>query len=144
MAPMAPDVVTDAGWLASRRWFRHKAQPVESIRVADRAGLGDGCSLLVLAARLASGEEVRYFAPATDVAGEFREPSDGDGAWRAMVGWLEAGERPVASDRGAFVPHPGPVTERLAAAGPAAALAERRLGAQQSNTSVQLGDRLLL
>jgi trehalose synthase-fused probable maltokinase len=144
MAPMAPDVVTDAAWLGSRRWFRHKAQPIESVRVADRAALGDACSLLVLAARLASGEQVRYFVPAAGTDAEPREPADGDGAWRDLLRWLVDADEPVRSAQGTFVAHPGPATDRLPTKRELAALEERRLGAQQSNTSVRLGDRLLL
>lgn len=143
MAPMAPDAVIDAGWLASRRWFRHKSQPIESVTVADVAGLDTGCSLLVLAARLASGEVVRYFVPAAGAADGWREPNDGEGAWLALLGWLSS-EAEHRSDRGSFVPHAGPGGERLPRPDEVGTLEERRLGAQQSNTSVRLGDRLLL
>jgi trehalose synthase-fused probable maltokinase len=145
MAPMAPERALDAAWLASRRWFRHKAKPIESVRVADAAPLGEGCALLVLAARLASGEEVRYFVPAAGSGDEASEPSDGDGAWRSLLGWLVAGGE-VGSDHGTFVAHPHPALTRLlpGGAGEAAALEERRLGVQQSNTTVRLGERLIL
>ncbi|HEY7525698.1 MAG TPA: hypothetical protein VIA82_02565 [Candidatus Limnocylindria bacterium] len=141
---MAPDVVIDAGWLASRRWFRHKARPIRSVRVSDAVALGRGCSLLVLAAQLASAEEVRYFVPATGSGGELHEPNDGDGGWRALLRWLVAEDGTVPSDHGTFVAHSGPATELLPPAGEVTGLEERRLGAQQSNTSVRLGDRLLL
>ena len=145
MAPMAPERALDAAWLASRRWFRHKAQPIESVRVADAAPLGEGCSLLVLAVRLASGDEVRYFVPAAGAPQEASEASDGEGAWRTLLGWLaSAGE--VASDHGAFVAHPHLALTTLLPGGAAeaAALEERRLGVQQSNTTVRLGERLML
>lgn len=146
MAPMAPDAITDPAWLASRRWFRHKSQPIESVRIADAAPLGEACSLLVLAAELNSGEEVHYFVPAVGSGDDRREPPDGHGAWRALLGWLLSGDGRVASQQGTFVAHPLPALGRFlpGGAGEAAALEERRIGVQQTNTSVQLGDRLIL
>ena len=66
MAPMAPELITDPAWLASRRWFRHKSQSIASVRVEDSAPLGGACSLVVLAAELDSGETVRYFVRSLD------------------------------------------------------------------------------
>ena len=146
MAPMAPERVTDPAWLASRRWFRHKAHSITAIRVEDAAPLGERCSLLVLAAELDSRQEVRYYAPATGSVDDRREPADGEGAWRALLGWLLAPEGRVGSQQGAFVAHALPALGRLLPGGrdEVAQLEERRLGVQQSNTSVQLGDRLIL
>src|SRR5918996_6129005 len=130
MAPMAADAALDAAWLASRRWFRHKAQSIESLSVEDTVPLGDGCSLLVLAARLSNRELVRYFVPAVGPGDERREPEDGDGAWRAMVEWLTRDEPLIASERGAFVAHRGTQLERHLPGGAREAhrLDERRLG----------------
>jgi trehalose synthase-fused probable maltokinase len=147
MAPMAmaPDGALDAAWLASRRWFRHKTQAIESVSVEDSAALGTGCVLQVMAARLATGELVRYFVPARVADGAVREPEDGEGAWRGLVGWLLNG-RPVPTEHGSFVPHSTAEMNRLLPGGSAeaAGLEEHRLGAQQSNSSVRLGERLIL
>jgi trehalose synthase-fused probable maltokinase len=146
MAPMAPEVASlDAAWLASRRWFRQKDRRVESVRVVDAAPLGESTSLSVLAARFDDGSQVRYFVPTTGAAASVREAADGDGAWRGVVSWLE-GESTIPSRRGAFVAHRAAALDRLlpGGAGEAAGLSERRMGAQQSHTSVRLGDQLVL
>jgi trehalose synthase-fused probable maltokinase len=61
-----------------------------------------------------------------------------------MLGWLVAGDKRVGSDHGEFVPHRGPQADQLPGKEEVAALEEHQLGAQQSNTSVRLGDGLLL
>jgi trehalose synthase-fused probable maltokinase len=146
MAPMAADAALDAAWLASRRWFRHKSQSIESLSVEDTAPLGDGCSMLVLAARLSSGDQVRYFAPAVGSGDDRGEPAEGDGAWRALLGWLTRDEPRIASERGTFVAHQMAGLEQHLPGGQREVerLDEHLLGAQQSNTSVRLGERLIM
>jgi trehalose synthase-fused probable maltokinase len=75
-----------------------------------------------------------------------REAQTGDGAWRALAGAIAAG-RVLATDAGgALVCRPGLALPAFAPGGAAdiAGWDERPLGADQSNTSVILGTRLLL
>jgi len=123
-------------WIASQRWFRSKQRPIAAVAEIDRAPIpAAGAALAVLQVTYADGGQPdRYLLP---MAGE-REPADGEGAWRAIVRAMAEGAtlegrmgRFVASATGALRE---PIDE----------LAERRLGVEQSNTSVRLGDRLIM
>lgn len=154
MAPMAPsdhprnlDSDTfDASWLASRRWFRSKGRPIREVTVHDAARLAGDAWLLVLAVRFTDGGEARYFVPATRTAGRQTEPADGAGAWRSLVGLMVVGKHRIRGEHGEFVLEPTPALGDLLPGGAdeAAGLEERRLQVEQSNTSVRLGDRLML
>lgn len=132
-------------WLARQRWFRAKRRPLARVDVLDRAALTDDAQLLVLAARYADGGEDAYLVPAVLDGGGPREPRDGEGVWRALLrGMAERAQ--LAGERGHFELEatralddllPSPVLA-------AAALDERRLRVEQSNTSVVLGERLIL
>ena len=54
----------DAEWLASQRWFRSKARPLESVAVVESVALSGDAHLVILAARHADGGEDRYLVPA--------------------------------------------------------------------------------
>jgi maltokinase len=154
MVPMAPsdhrpkpDTASfDAAWLASRRWFRSKARPLREVTVHDAASLSDEAWLLILAARFVDGGEARYFVPVTRIAGRQAEPADGAGVWRSLVGLMAGGQQEVRGSRGEFVVESTPALGELLPGGldEADRLAERRLQVEQSNTSVRLGDRLML
>ena len=107
--------------------------------------------------RLDDGSEQRYSFALT---GEpLRPAGDGDGAWRALLVAIAEG-RTIPSIGGgaaeAATARPGPVSAALVcrptaalpglvdAGASVAALPERPLGADQSNTSVVVGERLLL
>jgi len=114
--------------LASRRWFRSKQRTIADISVIDQAPIGTGM-LVVLEVRFADGgSPERYLAPAVDG----RDPIDGEGLWAALAEAIGREERigPFAGHRAAAF-EPGP-------------LDERRLTVEQSNTSVVLGERLIL
>jgi trehalose synthase-fused probable maltokinase len=151
MAPADPRLADraaafDPEWLASRRWFRSKARRLDSVQVVDAVELSGDARLVVLAARYADGGEERYLVPA--VAGPhdaLREPKDGEGAWSAMAAAMAEGSE-VAGRTGRFAFRATPALADLLAgsASEAAELPERRLDVEQSNTSVQLGDHLIL
>jgi predicted trehalose synthase len=130
-----------AEWLARQRWFGAKARRIERVAVADTVGLGPG--VVVLAdVQLDGGTHDRYAIPLLPD----REPRDalGDaGFCRALVALLAAGGA-VAGDGGEIhgVPAAG-LAERWPA-GPPAALEVRRVGGEQSNTSVVLGETFML
>jgi maltokinase len=114
--------------LASQRWFRSKQRSIVAVTEVDRSPIGPG-ALVVLEATFDDdvGSE-RYLVPLVDG----REPADGEGLWIALADAIgrEAGI-------GRFV------TRRAAGFEPDL-VGERRLAVEQSNTSVVLGERLIL
>ena len=121
--------------LAGQRWFRSKQRPIATVTEVERAPLGDA-ALVVLEVRYADhGAPERYLVPQV---GD-REPLDGEGAWSALVRAIAA-EDELRGAQGRFV------CRRTDAFGslPSTNLAERRLKVEQSNTSVVIGDRLIL
>ncbi len=132
----------NAEWLAAQRWFRSKSRPVAGVTEADRAPVGDRAELRILEVAYADGGEAdRYLVLA--VGG--REPVDGEGAWAELLR-LVAKDAEARGATGRFVAAP---TRALAELLPSAhevatTLSERRLRVEQSNTSVVLGDRLIL
>jgi trehalose synthase-fused probable maltokinase len=120
--------------LRSRRWFRSKQRPIAAVTEFDHAALGTHASLAVLEVAYADeGASDRYLLPLVDD----REPADGEGAWRAIAALMQAGGELVGT-RGKFVGTP------VADGVPLDGLEERRLHVEQSNTSVVLGERLIL
>ena len=146
MAPMAPNELLHATWLASRRWFRSKSRPLSGVTVHDAVALPKDGELLILAAAFADGGEERYVVPAVAGRDGYREPADGEGLWRAMVAAMADGGMEVSGRHGRFSLEPGPALGELLPGGRAEAdgLAEQSLGVEQSNTSIRLGDRLML
>ncbi|MBW3613411.1 MAG: hypothetical protein KY392_06070 [Chloroflexi bacterium] len=126
--------------LVERRWFRSKQRPIASVTEADRAPLrtpGGALVVLEVAYRDDGGAD-RYLVPLVDE----HEPADGDGAWRAIArAMADTAELPGRGGR--FL---GLRTEAMEGLldGPIERLIERRLSVEQSNTSVLLGDRLIL
>lgn len=118
----------DPSWLAAQRWFRAKHRAIAAVAEIDRVPLGPGALTVLEVSYADDGAPDRYLVPM--VGG--REPADGEGMWSAIVEAIATGSQlePFSVTR------MGQIT-----AGP---LAERRLGVEQSNTSVVLGDRLVL
>lgn len=132
-------------WLAGQRWYRTKSREVATVALVDAAAIeGSAGWLLVLEATDTEGATSRYQVPAVADESAFREPRDGDGVWRRLGALtLTGGELQGTRGRWSFTPTAA--AERLS--GGVASLAElpeRRLGVQQSNTSIALGDRLIL
>jgi maltokinase len=114
--------------LASQRWFRSKQRSIVAVTEVDRSPIGPG-ALVVLEATFDDevGSE-RYLVPLVDG----REPADGEGLWTALAD---------AIGREARIGHF--VTDRATGFEPDL-VGERRLAVEQSNTSVVLGERLIL
>ena len=114
--------------LASRRWFRSKHRPIAAVTEADRAPIGPGALVVLEVSFADDGESERYLVPKV---GD-REPVEGDGLWSALAEAIARGDRigSFAATRAA-PPEAGPLTER-------------RLTVEQSNTSIVLGERLIL
>ncbi len=130
-----------ADWIAEQRWFRAKRRPIDSVTAIDRAIL-PGVELQILGvAYRDGGASDRYLVPM--VGG--REPEDGDGGWLAIARGM-ATDAVVAGDAGQFAcSHTGVLADLVPSAADALiALDERRLRVEQTNTSVVLGERLIL
>lgn len=135
MTPLSP------GWIAAQRWFRSKQRPIAAVAEVDRAIL-EPAVLRVLEVTFADGDAAdRYLVP---TVGD-REPRDGEGAWTAMVrAMADAAE--LRGDGGRFTFSRTDALDEVlpSAREAAAALGERRMQVEQSNTSIVLGDRLIL
>ncbi|HEX7173155.1 MAG TPA: phosphotransferase [Candidatus Limnocylindria bacterium] len=114
--------------LASARWFRAKHRRITRLREVEREPLGPGALVVLEVAYADGGSTDDYLVPEVDG----REPADGSGLWAALVD-LIARDGQVGSFAG----------RRLGALEPGP-MDERRLGVEQSNSSVVLGDRLML
>jgi maltokinase len=127
----------DAGWLSSQRWFRSKQRRIDAVTEVDRAPLDARAALVVIeVAYRDDGQRQRYLVP---LVGD-REPVDGEGAWAALALVMSSG-RELSGARGRFVAEPlRAVDDGQLAMMPG----ERRLRVEQSNTSVVLGERLML
>jgi trehalose synthase-fused probable maltokinase len=95
-----------------------------------------------------TGASERYLVPFLIGPGSSpaREAHEGDGAWRALGVAIAAGHVLRTAAGGALVCRPGLALAAFAPGGAAelALWSERPLGADQSNSSVVLGERLLL
>ncbi len=131
----------EPSWLAAQRWFRAKQRPIAAISAFDHASLGRADLRVLEVAYVDGGSADHYLVPTVDG----REPDDGDGAWTAIVRAM--GERAeLPGERGSFICSRTDAFEELlpSAQGAIDALGERRLRVEQSNTSVVLGERLIL
>jgi trehalose synthase-fused probable maltokinase len=131
----------DPAWLAAQRWFRAKQRPIAAVTQVDRALL-DRAELRVLEIAYADGGAPdRYLMPTIDG----HEPQDDDGAWREIVRAM-AVDAELRGDRGRFTCWRTDAFEEMlpSAQQSVDALDERRLRVEQSNTSIVLGDRLIL
>jgi trehalose synthase-fused probable maltokinase len=159
---------------ARQRWFRSKMRPIADLALADAAPLvaerdAHDAVLLIVRVSFADGDgsdDELYLLPMVSepdapaaAAGEreivairdaasgtvLREPRDGDGLWRRLAAATLA-ELTLPALHGSFTFHALPPFEELvpSAAAALAALDERTLGVEQSNSSAVLGERLLL
>ena len=114
--------------LVSRRWFRSKQRQITTMTEVDRVPLGPGALTVLEVAFEDACDAERYLVPVV----EERDPLDGEGLWSALAEAIGREDRigPFAASRAAgFEPVPP---------------GERRLAVEQSNTSVVLGERLIL
>ena len=128
--------------LASRRWFRSKHRPIAAVAEHDRVPITPTAALVVLEITYADGGSPdHYLLPTVDD----REPRDGEGAWSGIVAAI-AGGAALRGRRGSFLCARAPALDELlpSAVASAAVLHERSLGVEQSNTSLVLGERLIL
>lgn len=133
-------------WLAGQRWYRAKSRQLATVGLVDAAKVeGSAGWLLVLEATDTEGSRTHYLVPAVADGSAFREPRDDEGVWRRLAALtLEGGELEGAEGHWLFSPTPAAAALLPAGLASLAALPERRLGVQQSNSSIAFGDRLVL
>ena len=126
--------------LVAQRWFRSKQRPLATVTEVDRVPLpGANAALAVLEVGYRDeGTPDHYLRPL--VGG--REPADGDGAWRAIVRAMADGAT-LEGREGRFIASSTAAMAGLLG-GPIDQLTERRLTVEQSNTSVVIGDGMIL
>ncbi len=142
--------------LAARRWYVHKGEVPSSAHLAHAFALSDQAALALVDLRVGEGSDrvERYAVPFVRdaAAGSVREAAEGDGAWRALaaaigqartIAALRDGDAGAGPDA-ALLCRPSSAFADLWDAGPLVAAVERPLGRDQSNTSVVIGDALLL
>ena len=141
----------DPGWLTAQRWYGANDRRLRDVTLADAAPTsadGDRTAwLLVVEANFADAPQIRYLVPAVadGERGPLREPQDGEGIWRGLAaGILE--HAVLNGESGSFRAERARAMDELIPAGAATMkeLEEQRLGVEQTNTSVALGDRLIL
>ncbi|HEX5149389.1 MAG TPA: hypothetical protein VFW02_09930, partial [Candidatus Limnocylindrales bacterium] len=143
--------------LATSRWFGAKGRTVKAVALEDAFVLDDAAPHVLAIARLVldAGPAHRYTFALT--GRPLRPAEDRDGAWRALLVAIAEGRTIASIASDATRDRPGPVSAalvcrpavalaRLVPGGPGAVrdLAERPLGADQSNSSVVIGERVLL
>jgi len=140
----------DRAALAATRWYGHKGRPIEDVRLEHAFVLDDAAPHVLAVVGLvgAGGAAERYLLPLTWDPLRVAEP--GDGTWRALAAAMAAGRTIAALPSPALAAEAGPVTAALVCR-PGRAMppdvgsaTERDLGADQSNTSVVLGDAVLV
>jgi maltose alpha-D-glucosyltransferase / alpha-amylase len=141
---------------AAARWFGGKGRTIRGL-VLDEAfplpGGGDdmGAVFATVGVDFAIGAPERYVIPFRAGPAGLVPAAEGDGTWRALavaalegrtIAALPAGDDVAARPSAVLVCRPATARGRLLRE--SADLAERALGADQSNTSVVLGERLIL
>lgn len=130
-----------AAWLPGQRWFGAKSRRIARVEIADAVRLGPGVVALT-DVELDDGERPRYAVPLL-TGHDVRDALADAEFCRALLSRLATGGA-LAGDRGVIrgVPAAG-MLDRWAD-GPPADVAVRRIGGEQSNTSIVLGDAFVL
>ena len=137
MASKPPPSESLAAWLAERRWFGGKRRRIAGLDVEDAVDL-DCATLHVLRVTLDDGEIQRYAVPLSPGA----TPADAldDPRFVRRLLRLTREESHVAGRAGAVIGHRSRAfVDTLGPEPPV-----RRIGGEQSNTSIVLGDALIL
>ena len=111
--------------LRSARWFRAKQRPIATVNEVDRAALGAGALVVVEVAFADNGSPERYLL------------TEGGDVWTSLVRSIATGGE-LTAERGAFF---ATATDSTVLDG---SLDARPLAVEQSNTSVVIGERLIL
>ena len=139
----------DRATLTERRWFGAKGRAIQRIHLDEAFVLDAGPPHVLAIATLTLDDRVRQRYQFALTGAPLREAIPGDGAWRALAVAMSEGRTIPALPAAPAAPKDGAITAALVCR-PAAAMptdgpgTERDLGADQSNTSVVLGDALVL
>src|SRR5712692_3196134 len=137
MASKPPPSKALAAWLAERRWFGGKRRRIAAIDFEDAVYL-DGATLHVLRVTLDDGEVQRYAVPLSPGATPVDALDDPRFVRRLLR--LTREESRVAGRAGVLIGHRSRAfVDALAPEPPV-----RSIGGEQSNTSIVLGDTLIL
>lgn len=136
-AVTAPDAGRLAAWIAEQRWFATKARRITGVGVDDRVPLGDAV-LHVLRVALDDGTVDRYAVPLRPGAA-IADALDGSRFAAALLDLVGLATR-ARGEHGEVVGY----RTRAFPSDLARPLTVRRVGGEQSNTSIVLGDRLML
>lgn len=139
LASLPPSAIADA------RWFGAKGRAIARIELDEAFVLDTAAPHVLAIATLAldDGSLQRYTIPLT--GRPLRAAAPGDGVWRALAVAMARGEVVAPLTHDPSSPATAALVCRPAAAMPADPPGpERPLGADQSNTSVVLGDEILL
>jgi maltose alpha-D-glucosyltransferase/alpha-amylase len=153
-------------FLMRQRWFGHKSRVIEAVSVTDFAELPDrSAALLLLEVRYAEGDRESYFAPVLSVPadrmlglrdkhreallatcrgsqGGFFDATVDDGFCQGLLGLIERGDS-LRCESGTLVGVPGRLLQILRGDS-SEALPASRSSAEQSNTSIRFGEKLIL
>jgi maltokinase len=135
LSPDAGERLRD--WIAGQRWFAGKSRRIVAVTLEDRVPLPPG-TLWIARVGLDDGHEDRYALPLLD-GPDIRDALD-DRDFATGLLDLVAREGRAAGERSEIV---GART-RAFPAGLGPGVAGRRLGGEQSNTSIVFGDTLIL
>ena len=137
------DLSSLSAWLSQQRWFGGKGAPIAAVRDVDRAQLAPGSVFAAVEVEYRTRPAERYalaLRPWTG-AGGITEGLDDDAA-RALLGVVR-GRLRIATAAGALqgerFDKPGSPLDQLSRVP-----SVRRLGAEQSNTSLVFDDRVIL
>lgn len=136
MASRTPPSEALAAWLPRQRWFASKTLRIEAIAVEASIPVGEA-ALTILAVRLGDGSAERYAVALRPGP----EPADAlaDAAFAERLLDLMAAGGSVAGEGGAIHAHRRPAFPERRPAGTV-----RPLGGEQSNTSIAVGDALII
>jgi maltose alpha-D-glucosyltransferase/alpha-amylase len=139
--PSLPSPEALARWLPGQRWFGAKTRRIEGVVVADTVPLGSGVVLLV-DVELDGGGRERYAMAV--LPGEEIRDALGDGQFcRGLVEVLARGDV-VTGERGEACGVPAAGLAERWPDGVPADLTARRIGGEQSNTSIVVGGAFVL
>jgi maltokinase len=138
--PLGPRVDRErlSAWLSEQRWFAAKSRTPTALEVIEEAVIDDGLSLALLMVHYATGNHDIYQVLLGEDAGGvafdvLTEPAPA----RALLEAIEQGREIEAAHGGFYFRH-------VDAVDGAVDEAVRAMGAEQSNSSIVFGDRLVL
>jgi predicted trehalose synthase len=140
MASRTPPSEALAAWLSGRRWYATKTRRIAALTIEDRVAVGEA-TLVIAEVTLDDGSRDRYalpLVPAPD-PGQVADALDDPAFVRAVVELVATSGR-LRGERGELRGIPTAGFDRALPR----ELPARRLGGEQSNTSVALGDTLIM